>query len=59
MISNSVLGKLLAALHACDQTGETGRNGMALTIKSRHALLNPYVPLPEGLFEDTFWWSLK
>lgn len=50
---------LLAALRASDREGEADRGGMSLTIKSRHALLNLSVPLPDGLFEEAFWLSLK
>lgn len=50
---------LLAAMHTYARAGGSGSEGMALTIKSRHALLNPCAPLPEGLFEESFWLSLK
>lgn len=50
---------LLAALRASDWDDEADRGGVTLTIKSRYALLNPSSSLPDGLFEESFWLSLK
>lgn len=50
---------LLAAVRATDEGSAIEWKGTVLNIKCRNALLNPSVSLPEDVFEEDFWLSLK
>lgn len=50
---------LLVALRALDCQAGLNWGGMVIELKGRQALLNPALPLPEAMADETFWASLK
>lgn len=50
---------LLVALRLANSNFTGEWHGNALTIKKRHALLNPSILLPEDLSEEAIWQSIK